>query len=928
MTRAELAQRLVNAANNRERRRLLSDNRALADTRLAGQLRKTCYAIWTTDPVRARHAAAAMSELVKIDRSAETAAVHHWVSGIADITRGRFEPAIEELSDAGNAFNQLGLDVDAAQTQVAKLLALAMVGRYDDAVRTGREALTVFVRTGDELAAGKIEMNLSNVVARRERHREAEQFALSARRRFAKAGERTWQTMAENDLANTYTEINEFDKAEQYYRLALEGARSEKMNVTEAEIEASLGNLARIQGKYGDALRYLEMSRQRYEQLAMPHQSAIADLEIADIYAELNLGTEAAAIYERVSKTFGRLRLTAEEARSRLNHGRAAARLGQNSPARRELRRALLLFEREGNEAGQVSALLSLSRLELHAGNLAAGRELLTVAAAAIKRTENPRHRIHFDLLDGELLMRSGQGAAAEQAYRDALAMAKLHRHPTAAEFAHNALGKAAAARGDVAGARAEYKLAIRTIEEMRSSLTNDFSMAFFAARLAPYESLARLFISHGRIKDAFRYIEAGRSRSLLDSLAGHSSDGHANSPLEKDLNEFRSELNAHYKRLDIAGVDESRKLRKAALDLEKKITSTTRRIKSFGSPGEARAAPSLTSLQQRLGSEATLVEFVELDNTYSAFVVTGTRLEYVTGLGTTDEIRRCLEELRFQFGSLRYGVDIVHRFGKQLKGRTDAVLGRLYDILLERLTGSIKGTRLIIIPSGLPHYVPFHALHDGEHYLAESVEMTYAPSAAVWQALDEKTRKPAKTSLIVGYADEKIPLVEDEIEQISKMLPAAKKLTGEKAAFSAIMDELGRYDLLHFACHGEFRADNPMFSSLHLADGWVTVNDVIARRLRAQLVTLSACETGLNELVAGDEILGLARGFLAAGAQNLIVSLWSVNDQATGRLMGELYKNLQRGSSVAASLRGAQMGFIERGEHPYLWSPFVLIGR
>jgi CHAT domain-containing protein len=296
--------------------------------------------------------------------------------------------------------------------------------------------------------------------------------------------------------------------------------------------------------------------------------------------------------------------------------------------------------------------------------------------------------------------------------------------------------------------------------------------------------------------------------------------------------------------------------------------------------------------------------------------------------LGTTAEIKQILEDLRFQFGSLRYGSDIQKRFGTDLIRRTDSLLADLYQTLLLPIAGHLKGNRLIIVPTGLLYYVPFHALNDGTGYVAEKFDTNYAPSAAIWQALhDRKTKKPG-TSLLIGYADERIPLVEEEIRQIARVLPGARKLTGDNAGYAAIMNEIGRYELLHIACHGQFRADNPMFSSLHLADGWVTVRDIIAQKLKAKLVTLSACETGLNELFAGDEILGLARGFLAAGAESLIVSLWSVNDEATGRLMAEFYQTLQRGSSIAASLRAAQMGFIERGEHPYFWSPFVLIGR
>ena len=90
----------------------------------------------------------------------------------------------------------------------------------------------------------------------------------------------------------------------------------------------------------------------------------------------------------------------------------------------------------------------------------------------------------------------------------------------------------------------------------------------------------------------------------------------------------------------------------------------------------------------------------------------------------------------------------------------------------------------------------------------------------------------------------------------------------------------------------------------------------------------LSACETGLSKVFAGDEILGLARGFLAAGVSSLIVSLWAVNDAAAGRLMTDFYTEIQRGTTTAASLRHSQLIAIERGDHPYLWSPFILIGR
>nr|MBP9110193.1 tetratricopeptide repeat protein [Pyrinomonadaceae bacterium] len=286
MLRSELAKRLISAPDELSRRVLLSENRRLADAKLAGEIRKLCYASWTVEPVVAQRAASAMRVLVSLNKEPSIEAVASWVKGIAAITQGHFETAASKLETAYQILQSLGLEAEAAQTYVAKLLALAMLGRYDEAVRTGEVALSVFVRVSDQLAAGKVEMNLSNIVSRQSLHREAEKYCLSARTRFIKAKETSWLAMAENGLGNTYTELNDFKKAEVYFRSALSTARSAKMSVTEAEIEASLGNLAILRGDLSAALRYLERSRQKYAELDMPHQSAIAELEIADIYAE------------------------------------------------------------------------------------------------------------------------------------------------------------------------------------------------------------------------------------------------------------------------------------------------------------------------------------------------------------------------------------------------------------------------------------------------------------------------------------------------------------------------------------------------------------------------------------------------------------------------------------------------------------------
>jgi CHAT domain-containing protein len=132
----------------------------------------------------------------------------------------------------------------------------------------------------------------------------------------------------------------------------------------------------------------------------------------------------------------------------------------------------------------------------------------------------------------------------------------------------------------------------------------------------------------------------------------------------------------------------------------------------------------------------------------------------------------------------------------------------------------------------------------------------------------------------------------------------------------------------VHLACHGTFRPDNPLFSSLRLGDGWLTVRDAYGLDLNCGLVTLSACETGVNAIAPGDELIGLARGFFSAGAPSLLVSLWTVDDETTAELMASFYTRLQAGDRPATALRYAQRHLLAQHCHPFFWSPFVLLGR
>ncbi|MBC7931974.1 MAG: CHAT domain-containing protein, partial [Rubrivivax sp.] len=333
-------------------------------------------------------------------------------------------------------------------------------------------------------------------------------------------------------------------------------------------------------------------------------------------------------------------------------------------------------------------------------------------------------------------------------------------------------------------------------------------------------------------------------------------------------------------------------------------------------------------ALQRALGPDTALVEYTSLDGELLAFVVTNERVEVVRGLSSEAAVGEALTQFRFQIGSLRHGSARMRSHLAALTERARRHLETLYDLLLRRVEERLGERRLVIVPHRALHYVPFHALHDGDSYVVERREVSYAPSAGVLLQCLARPESSFERALLLGVADEGTPRVLEEIRALAPLFPAAEALLNADATLAALRERAPHADVLHLACHGQFRPDSPLFSSLKLGDGWLTVRDAYTLDVAAGLVTLSACETGVSAVAPGDELIGLVRGFFYAGASTLMLSLWTVDDEATAEMMADFYTHLRASHRPAAALRAAQLRQMRERPHPFFWSPFVLTGR
>jgi CHAT domain-containing protein len=316
------------------------------------------------------------------------------------------------------------------------------------------------------------------------------------------------------------------------------------------------------------------------------------------------------------------------------------------------------------------------------------------------------------------------------------------------------------------------------------------------------------------------------------------------------------------------------------------------------------------------------------IDDQLVAFVVTNERVEAVRAMGHEADVVEEIERCRFQIDSLRYGSTQIRNHLPALAERTRKHLRVLYDRLLRPIEAKLGERHLIVVPHGALYYLPFHALHDGESHLIERREVSFAPSALVLQQCLSRARGAFETALLFGVADEQIPRVHEELQALDDLFALVKRFTNEEATSAALRRNCANVDVLHLACHAQFRSDNPLFSSLVFGDGWFTARDAYSLKLNCGLVTLSACETGMNAVAPGDELMGLARGFLSAGSATVMMSLWTIDDEATAELMTTFYRELVATNSPATALRTAQTELLKHRPHPFFWSPFILVGR
>jgi CHAT domain-containing protein/tetratricopeptide (TPR) repeat protein len=464
----------------------------------------------------------------------------------------------------------------------------------------------------------------------------------------------------------------------------------------------------------------------------------------------------------------------------------------------------------------------------------------------------------------GEVYQKRGREnwPQALQAYQQALDLIREFDEPHQEIEVLANLGFLHQEMGQYEAAFEFYSQAIDLIEALRVGVSSEEARAgFFATVVGAFANTVLLCLELERPEQAFDYVERARSRAFLDVLTAGSprlSQEIATTPM--NLTQVQAALPSDALLLEyfVTGLVEAR---------------------------EDRAAPR----RHRLPPARTLI-----------FAVTRQEVQvHDAGVSPNDLLPRQLESI------------VERHFLKPQIRRA------LYQRLIAPVERLLQGRRwLYLMPHGPLHYIPFQALvaADGETLLRQGgPALVYAPSATV--LLRDEPRKPSPATascLAVGYnsrGKQRLRLAEAEAHSVARQT-AGRVLAGPSPKKAILYAEAANYRLLHFSCHGEFDPQSPLASALHLAPGEaLTALDILDHlRLRCELVTLSACESGLSRVRRGDELVGLIRAFMYAGATALLSTLWRVDERSTLILMEKFYQKILAGLDPAEALQQAQL--------------------
>jgi len=785
-------------------------------------------------------------------------------------------------------------------------------------------------------------------------------------------------------LSLIYDETN---NPREYYRLNFEAqAIARKLNI-KRELEYSSYNIGRYYGNasvYSLALENFENSLKIATELNAASDQALSSMALSNTYSDLGQYDKALSYITPVLDIFRTQKDKQNTALTLLNLGVIYRRRGFLTSDRADWNRALSYYHEAlgllrslKDSANEILILNNIGSVYSDLGNYSEAMRYFQEGLSKARKTNYVEKTGMILNNIGIVQATLGNYEESTQYYQQAIDLALAAHGGKILWEAYLERANAYKNQGKFAEAAEDYRRSITVIEDIRSKINMEELKASFLGtdkRIEPYQQLIDLFIKMSRTSpdkgyegQAFNYLERAKARAFLDGLEVADIDisQRVDFKLLNRDKEIAGELSKLYTSLALPDLPEKKK-REILNDiqaLETEHESLKREIR-LTSPAYADLHyPEIITLGETqkalLDSKTAIWAYsVGKDSSY-VFVLTRKQLR-VAALPPRDKIQAEIT------GYLKVITD---------KDNHDFKVGRELGRALMPFAMDRGISNIIIVPDDWLNFLPFEALPTGEgvrSWLIQKYRISYVPSISSYRELLRRQQaRTGKTSLdllavgspLPGPQGVSLPTLEPsppsgqvsagsgqevsglkfsglEIQTIAalfkkdKTYVATGALATEKELKALPLDQ---FKILHFATHAYIDDKNPVRSYLLLSpdkgaeeDGFLQTREIFNLKVNADLVTLSACQTGLGQLIRGEGIEGLSRAFTYAGASGVLMSLWSIDDQASSQLMMRFYVHLKSSDSITEALQKTKVELIKSGtlSHPYYWGGFILSGK
>ncbi|AFY85205.1 CHAT domain-containing protein [Oscillatoria acuminata] len=865
------------------------------------------------------------------DKASEGSTLHSLGNVYSSL--GEYTQAEQHYRQSLEISQQLGDKVGERNTLNGLGNVYNSVGEYAQAEQYYRQSLEISQQLGNKAGEGTTLNGLGSVYYSLGEYAQAEQYYRQSLEISRQLGDKAGEGRTLNGLGNVYYSLGEYTQAEQHYRQSLEIRRELGDKAGEGSTLNNLGNVYNSLGEYAQAEQYYRQSLEIKRQIGDKAGEGSTLHNLGNVYVDLGEYVQAEQYYRQSLEISQQIGDKAGESLTLNGLGTVYSSLGEYGQAEQYYQQSLEIKRQIEDKSGEGGTLNNLGNIYLYLGEYPQAeqyyRQSLEIFRQIGEKAEEGRTLNGL----GNVYNSLGEYPQAEQHYRQSLEISQQIGDKAGESGTLTNLGSVYNSLGEYPQAEQYYRQSIEVREQLRPGLTDEQKISLFEQQKSTYERLQTVLIAQNKLDAALEISERGRARAFVELLADRLSDNReipvtVTPPNLREIQQIAATQKATIVQYSYIREDFTFGNVKRLQESELYIWV----IKPTGEMTFRRT--DLKPLWQE--QDSSLAKVIADARCFDNFACREDNTIGQTREGTT--------EVRSPGGT--FNQQAQEEQALPVSQEENPELKQLYQLLIEPIADLLPtnpSERVIFVPHNALFLVPFPALQDAQgQYLIEKHTMLTAPSIQVLGLTrDQKQAQTAVNSDILVVGNPTMPVVgteqlralpgsEQEAREIGQLLNVTP-LIGSMATKATVVQQMQSSRIIHLATHGSFDPNIPLDSWLALTpsgsdNGLLTAAEIFGLNLNAELVVLSACDTGRGQ-ITGDGVIGLSRSFISAGVPSVLVSLWKVPDDSTSLLMREFYQLWEESGDKGQALRQAMLTTMQQYPNPVNWAAFTLMG-